>query len=126
MPTPLQVARALLACRDQAVPLKVTAGLHHPLRHLDFDLGATVHGFVNVFGGGVLAHGCDLSLDDLTALLTATEPAGFDFSDAGLRWGSWMVDTAHIRAVRQTLLPAFGSCSFDEPCDDLRALGWLY
>lgn len=125
VPTLQQVAQALLACRDHAVPLKATAGLHHPFRHTDPDLGAPGHGFINLFGAGALAHVCALQLAETTTILAATEPASFQFSAVGLRWGAWTVDIDRLRAVRQTALPAFGSCSFDEPRDDLRALGWL-
>lgn len=125
VPTPRQVAQALLVCRDQGAPLKATAGLHHPWRRLDPDLGVLTHGFINLFGGGALAQAGDLNLEATTAILTATEPASFHFSAAGLRWGAWTADAAHIQTARQTLLPAFGSCSFDEPRADLRAFGWL-
>src|SRR5262249_54443685 len=55
-PSPEQVAFALVACRDAGVPLKATAGLHHPLRHFDAGVKAKMHGFLNVFGAGALAH----------------------------------------------------------------------
>src|SRR5262249_6342375 len=35
VPSVEQVAFALTACRDAGVPLKATAGLHHPLRRFD-------------------------------------------------------------------------------------------
>src|SRR5439155_23923759 len=58
-----QVAHVITACRDAGVPLKFTAGLHHPLRHYDSAVQTHVHGFLNAFGAGVLAHARKLSED---------------------------------------------------------------
>ena len=55
-PSPEQVAFTLDTCRSAGVPLKFTAGLHHPLRHLDPGLQTPMHGFVNVLAAGALAH----------------------------------------------------------------------
>ena len=38
------------------------------------------------------------------------------------RWREWKISTAKITQRRQ-LVTSLGSCSFDEPRDDLRALG---
>jgi hypothetical protein len=38
-PTPGQVAFALCACRDAGVPMKFTAGLHHPVRSFREEVG---------------------------------------------------------------------------------------
>ncbi|NOX63856.1 MAG: hypothetical protein GXP42_18215, partial [Chloroflexi bacterium] len=64
-PSVSQVAAVILACRDAGVPLKCTAGLHHPLRHFNPSVNAYMHGFFNVFGGGVLAHVHGLTQADL-------------------------------------------------------------
>ncbi|MCI0380098.1 MAG: hypothetical protein L0215_21145, partial [Gemmataceae bacterium] len=50
-PTEL-VALALAACQAVQVPLKATAGLHHPFPHRDASLGVKMHGFVNLFATG--------------------------------------------------------------------------
>lgn len=36
-----------------------------------------------------------------------------------------LLDTAHLHGLRARWIGAFGSCSFDEPLDDLCVLGWL-
>src|SRR5258708_7577368 len=56
VPSSADVATALLSCRDIGVALKATAGLHHPLRHFDPGTKSMMHGFLNVFGAGILAH----------------------------------------------------------------------
>ena len=52
-------------------------------------------------------------------------PGHFTFDDAGFGWRELRASTAEIGGVRQSLATSFGSCSFDEPREDLRALGFL-
>jgi hypothetical protein len=119
------VAFALAACRHAGVALKCTAGLHHPLRHFDASMQVHMHGFVNVFAAGVLAHACGLGEGPLRRILEDETPGHFVFGAAGLRWGEHAATVEEVRAARRDAVLSFGSCSFDEPCDDLRALGWL-
>ncbi|HZT79013.1 MAG TPA: hypothetical protein VFA26_02225 [Gemmataceae bacterium] len=124
-PPPGDVALALTACRQERVPLKFTAGLHHPVRHFDRGVRAMMHGFLNVFGAGVLAFAHGLDRDRLLPLLEDEDAADFVFDEAGFRWQGLRATTAQIEAARRQLVLSFGSCSFDEPRDDLRALGLL-
>lgn len=124
-PSPEQVAKTLLACRERGIPFKATAGLHHPLRHRDSNLGVMGHGFLNVFVAGVLAHARGLDEERLRRVVEETDAAVFRFDDAGLQWRELRATTAEIVAARSALVHSFGSCSFDEPRDDLRALGLL-
>ena len=55
VPTVDAVAAAISAGLVTDLPLKATQGLHHPIRHHDATLGATVHGFLNLFAAAVLA-----------------------------------------------------------------------
>jgi hypothetical protein len=123
-PTPEQVAFAIVACRDEGVPLKFTAGLHHPIRHFDGGLQTHMHGFINVFVAGVLAHARRLEEGQVRAIIEEENPRNFVFDDAGLRWKDHHATTEEIVAARRNVV-SFGSCSFDEPRDDLRTLGWL-
>jgi hypothetical protein len=123
-PGTAQVARGLRGCHPE-VPFKATAGLHHPLPQRDHAIGATMHGFVNVFVAGVLMHVHDLTAEHVEPILRDATASHFVFTDDGVRWGEWYATTAEIRAARRDAVLSFGSCSFDEPRDDLRALGWL-
>jgi hypothetical protein len=125
IPTPEQVAAALAGARDAGVPMKFTAGLHHPFRQHRAEVGAPMHGFVNSFIAGILAHVHTLDEATIAAILADEDPAAFSFSDAGLAWRELTASTAAIGALRAGSLIAFGSCSFDEPRDELRALGLL-
>jgi hypothetical protein len=123
-PPPEDVAFALTACRDAQVPLKFTAGLHHPVRRFDAGVQATMHGFLNVFGAAVLAHARGLDQVQLLPILLDEEPADFRFDADGFRWRDQHASLAEMEAARR-LVVSFGSCSFDEPCQDLRGLGLL-
>lgn len=123
-PTCGQVAAALLAARDADIALKFTAGLHHPLRHFNVGVGAHMHGFLNVFCAGVLSREHALDLPVVTAILEDESAAHFHFDDAQMAWRNLSVSTAQIISHRSHVT-TFGSCSFDEPRDDLRALSLL-
>lgn len=124
-PTSGDVAFALAACREAGVPLKATAGLHHPIRHFDDGVQARMHGFLNLFVAGVLAHEHGLDADQLQPILEDEAATSFKFSDSALAWRNLATTPETVRALRESALISYGSCSFDEPRDDLRALGLL-
>lgn len=124
-PSAEQVAQALALSRDHGVPLKCTAGLHHPLRRFDTELQTPMHGFVNVFLAGVLAHCRGLNQPVLEALLLDDRPAHFVLGEEEVRWTEYRASREEIAQARHQAVLSFGSCSFDEPRADLRALGWL-
>jgi hypothetical protein len=125
-PSVEQVAFVLCACRDAGVPLKFTAGLHHPVRRFDAGVGTHMHGFLNVFVAGVLAHARQLGEGELRPVLEDEVAGDFSFGDdGGVRWRDHGASFHEIVEARRGRLISFGSCSFDEPRDDLRALGWL-
>ncbi len=124
-PSPAQVARSILSCRDAGLPMKFTAGLHHPIRHFDSSVHTKMHGFVNVFGGGILAHVHSLDEKNLVEILADEDAAAFSFDDDNFSWRELHVKTEEIARIRKNALLSYGSCSFDEPRDDLRELRWL-
>ena len=120
-----QVAGVIAECALAKVPLKFTAGLHHPLRRHDSSLKTQVHGFLNVFVAGVLAAEHQLPETTLRELLQEESPQAFRFNETGVEWRQWHAGTAEIELARRYTVTSFGSCSFEEPRDDLRALGWI-
>lgn len=120
-----QIAAALALCRDLRVPFKATAGLHHPVRHLDHALMVKAHGFINVFGAAVLAYSCGLDEATLAEAVADEDPGAFTFDDTALGWRDYKVPVRAIGTARAEFATSFGSCSFDEPRDDLRAMGLL-
>jgi hypothetical protein len=129
-PSPEALARAIAACRDNGLVYKLTAGLHQPLRHEETALrtGAAktmAHGFLNVLVAAVLASANRrLPPSDILPILEEQSAECFDFSPAKLQWRQHTATLEQIRSARQTALASFGSCSFDEPVEGLRALGW--
>ena len=118
------VAEFLRACKAAGVAFKATAGLHHPLRCLkpltyasDAPTG-TMHGFLNVFLAAAL-------LEHADAILGEEDAGAFAFDDEAASWRGHRVTTEEIRVMRSNFATSFGSCSFEEPISDLRALGWL-
>jgi hypothetical protein len=124
-PSTAQVAAAITACRERGLALKCTAGLHHPLRHFNESVQTKMHGFINVFGAGLLAHTHALSPSGVQTILEDEAAADFEFTEAGFSWCGLSVEAETIAHLRQTALLSFGSCSFDEPREDLQTLGWL-
>jgi hypothetical protein len=124
-PTPEQVAAALVACARAGRPFKATAGLHHPVRHFEAQLGTKMHGFLNVFGAGVLTTTCGLTEGQVRAVVEDEDPTHFRFTDAEFRWKELAAPLDAIARARMDRVVSFGSCNFDEPREDLRALGLL-
>jgi hypothetical protein len=125
VPSSGDLALALAACRKAGVPAKFTAGLHHPLRHFDASLGTKTHGFLNVFVAGGLGHARGLGAEALRPVIEDEDAAHFRFDEAGLSWKDLHATTEEVAAARKRAVVSFGSCSFDEPREDLRALGLL-
>lgn len=118
------VASAIAACRRARVPIKATAGLHHPVRAFRAEVGTKMHGFLNVFGAAFLAHAHRLDEERLRPILDEEDAGAFRFTDADFSWRDLRIETGMIRALRASVT-SFGSCSFDEPRADLRELGIL-
>jgi hypothetical protein len=124
-PTVEQVAIVIDACRRHQLPWKATAGLHHPIREHRAEVSAPMHGFVNLLSAMSLAAVHELTVEQLAQILADGTASQFEFGDAGLRWNRYTVSVAQIQSARTSGMNSFGSCSFDEPCEDLRLLGWL-
>lgn len=127
-PPPDVVLAFLDACVAHGVACKLTAGLHHPLRAehaLTYETGCvrgTMYGFLNALvAAALLAAGH--SPARVAPVLEERSAGAFRFDDG--------VEIRGMRAASEALHPAvralrsFGSCSFDEPVRDLRALALL-
>lgn len=124
-PSVEEVAIALNRAREHNVAMKCTAGLHHPIRHYDDSVQTKMHGFFNVFGGAMLSCVHDLSDEELTDIIREEDPEHFKFTEEGFWWDDLMVPTKEISELRKVALISFGSCSFDEPREDLEQLDLL-
>jgi len=123
-PSSEEIASVLLCAATHDVPIKFTAGLHHPVRIFHESVQTKMHGFVNVLGSAVLALEHDWREKEIAAMLDEEDPAAFSFSDDSFAWRDWSVATDRI-PIHRELVTSLGSCSFDEPREDLRALKLL-
>ncbi len=115
-PTEVELAAFIVRCVALEVPFKLTAGLHSAVRHRDPRTGFEHHGFVNALlatsaaidGGGAGEVAAVLAQPDAGALVERVASLG-----------------PAAAAVTRSFFVAFGSCSIDEPVNDLRVLGLL-
>ena len=123
-PSSVQIARALLASTKHHVPIKFTAGLHHPVRQFRDEVKTEMHGFLNVLGAGVLSAEHHWDEAQTIEMLEDQTTRDFEFHDTVFGWREWEVTLDRIKA-RRKFVTSFGSCSFDEPREDLRELNLL-
>ncbi|MEV6970906.1 hypothetical protein AB0M47_37975 [Hamadaea sp. NPDC051192] len=111
-PTPMELAAVICACRDRALPFKLTAGLHHAVRHTDPETGFVHHGFLNVLAGAcAAAEGAEVA--DVAAVIGTTQPLT-------------LMEAARTRRhAERPLWVGYGTCSIAEPLEDLIQLGLL-
>jgi hypothetical protein len=127
IPSLENVSEYILACAERRLPFKATAGLHHPIRsihRLTYEQGApaaSMHGFINVFLAAAFAwHGERHILD----ILAETDSSAFRFDDRA-HWRDWSLSRNEIGEARKNFAHSFGSCSVEEPIEDLQRIGWL-
>ncbi len=132
IPSTDDLARFMHACDAADVPFKATAGLHHPIRaqhRLTYEPDApvaTMHGFFNVFLAGAFVRSIKgFDLDTTIAVLEETDSDAFVFSDEQVSWRDVSLPVAALAQVREGFATSYGSCSFDEPRDELKGLGLL-
>lgn len=126
-PDPDDLMRGLEAVVRAGVPLKCTAGLHHPVRgryRLTYEPAspaATMYGYLNVFlCAAALAQGERPAV--ARAILLEEDPGAFAVRGGELAWRDRSFDRAMLRAVRRRVVRSFGSCSFREPLDELNLM----
>ena len=130
-PSSKQIIRFVRTCMAANVPFKATAGLHHPLRcfkpltYAEDAPQGTMHGFLNMLMmTGFARESFRTSL--LEELMEEEFEEAFTFSELGVQWrDQHALSNTHLSLLREKGMHSFGSCSFDEPIADLRALGLL-
>lgn len=131
-PTAAQITRFMRVCLAANIPFKATAGLHHPLRcrkPLTYEKDApedAMNGFLNVFlAAGFLKQGYRRS--SVYKLLEDEQAENFTFGSDGVFWQQkHFLSTAQLKILREKNIISFGSCSFDEPIEDLISLNILH
>jgi hypothetical protein len=108
VPSVDEVAQFVRGCRDEGLRFKATAGLHHALP-TDGE-----HGFLNLLAACVFG--------DEEEML-ATRDIAVDAE--AFRANGRSAGAEECARVRRELFASIGSCSFDEPVGELKALGIL-
>ena len=130
-PKPADIIRFMRTCLAANIPFKATAGLHHPLRTfkpLTYEPNSpkgTMHGFLNLF----LATGFAIEgykPDVLEEILEEEFEEVFTFDETGVSWQKeFYLTNVKLANLREYNINSFGSCSFDEPVEDLQEIGLL-
>ena len=123
-PGSAELAAALVSPATHQLPIKFTAGLHHPIRQFRDEVKTKMHGFLNVLGAAVLAAEHRWDPHQTSIMLEDEKADSFSFTDDLFAWREWRIDIERLK-YRRKFVTSFGSCSFDEPREDLRALGFL-
>lgn len=138
------VSRFLWACARHDVAFKLTAGLHHPVRgeyaltYDDQSPRGVMHGLLNVLVAALAARRLAGAAGDspmllggrrdapplIRSILADRDPAAFAFRAEGLTWRTVAFSTNDVESARAAFALSVGSCSFEEPLDELRALGY--
>jgi hypothetical protein len=115
-PSETELATVISTCVSTSTRFKLTAGLHHAVRHRALKTGFEHHGFLNV----LLATSAAIRGSDISCVATML----------GLEHPS--VVAASLRSLERDLALAvrdhfvsFGTCSIDEPLEDLVGLGLI-
>jgi hypothetical protein len=118
-------------CLAGNVPFKATAGLHHPIRcyrpltYAEGGPSGTMHGFLNLFLMTGFARE-SYKPDMLEELMEEEFSEVFYFDELGVTWrGENFLSNWQLERLRKLGIHSFGSCSFEEPVEDLKALGLL-
>ncbi len=133
IPEEARVLEFLRVASERRVAFKATAGLHHPLRAMQRltykqdSPEAVMHGFLNVFCAAVLLWHEPALRQEAAWMLGERDADAITMDEMSMTWHNSGVTltTEQILEARAQFCIGFGSCSFTEPIEDLRALGWL-
>lgn len=119
------LAYSIKKCSDLKIKFKATAGLHHPLRHYNSSVKTKMHGFLNVFIGFLIAGKYNPGLEVLKRIINSESPEKFNFTDDFITYGNYALSLKDIKKIKESFMLSYGSCSIDEPIDDLKTLNLL-
>ena len=136
-----QVSAMIQTCALTGISMKCTAGLHHPIRHFADEYDSYMHGFINTFGAGIFTSNFPNPSNSqekfrmfilLSHIIGDQKPENFEFRKKGMVWKvgddrgtTFEFDNESINNCRKKVMISYGSCSFQEPIDDLKQLGWM-
>lgn len=119
----IPLSEVMIECAKRNVPFKATAGLHYPF----FDkVRNEKYGFISLFIASAFAYSNpNIDIEFIQTILTEKESQNFFFHENGMTYlNQWHLTNEQISHSRK-LFQSFGSCSFEEPLDELKKIGWL-
>lgn len=130
-----QLSHFMITCAQYQLPFKATAGLHHPLHgeyRLTYEMDSAtspMHGFLNMAIAAALVYWQKISQEDLAELMGERSINAFQVEEDQLQWCSkqqkYSLSLTEIKQARQYFFRSFGSCSLEEPIQELAALNLL-
>lgn len=111
-PDERELAGSLVTLATAGVPFKATAGLHHAMRNTDPQTRFEQHGFLNLLVAAQAASE-GAPVDTVAHILAERDPAIV------------VAQVAKLDAEVRTAFRSFGTCSVNEPLDELIELGLL-
>lgn len=129
-PSANDIVRFMSRCIRAGVTFKATAGLHHPIsgeHPLANAPGAPrsmMFGYLNVLLAAALIRD-RASATEAVELLIQRDGGAFRATSDAILWRTFEFSTRRLAELRERAAVSFGSCSFREPVDELRELGFV-
>jgi hypothetical protein len=92
-------------------------------RH-DEATGGEMHGFLNVLVAMALIEAHDLTRGEIEQVLTEKDPRAFEIFEDSVSWKKYQANMEAVESVRGIFV-SYGSCSVEEPLEDLEEMGLL-
>lgn len=130
-PSVTQLCQCMFAFAQAQISFKATAGLHHPLPAsypLTYELDSphhVMHGFLNVVILAALIYWQKVTPDEAIEVLNQSSSDAFQFQPDAILWNNHRLSLSEIEQARNNFFRSFGSCSFQEPIDDLKKINLL-
>ncbi len=130
IPGAQDVAEMLAGLAERRVAFKATAGLHHAVRGryaLTYEPGSAtgvMHGFLNLTSAAAMMYFGGEGRDAQRVLEDGYADA-WRMTEDTLAWRGVQWSAEQVRSVREEFFAGFGSCSFEEPLNELEARGWM-
>ena len=126
-----RLCRFIFASAEAQVPFKATAGLHHALPEkytVSYELNSFstfMQGFLNLSILTALVYWQKLNQEEALIVLQESSLSSFQFQDDNIAWKDRHLNLAELQQARKSFFRSFGSCSFQEPLNELGELQLL-
>ena len=126
-----RLCKFIFTSAEAQVPFKATAGLHHALagnygvNYEEQSFSVNMQGFLNLSILAALVYGQRVTRKEALTILQESAIANFEFQEENITWQNHHLNLAELEKSRKCFFRSFGSCSFQEPLDELRGLQLL-